>query len=141
MQRSWLGISEAALGDQAAAREALELAEQLLGSNRSIISLVDIAYGYGRIGDRDTAERLVDEVSARSEGGQDIGAGGWALASLAVGNVDEALEWLEEGAAKASRHEPDAGYYSLMNLKMNYAADPVLERPEFVDVRSRLRGN
>ena len=68
-------------------------------------------------------------------------AGGWALTHLAVGNLDEALEWLERGAEKASRQEPDAGYYSLMNLRMNYTNDSVLERPEFVDVRNRLRGS
>jgi TolB-like protein len=141
LQHSWLGTSEVALGNTAEAARELQLAEQLLGDNRNIISLLDIAYGYGRIGDRENAQRLFDEISAVAERGQDIGAGGWALAHLAIGNVNEALEWLERGADKASRHEPDAGYYSLMNIRMNYTGDPLLERPEFADVRNRLRGD
>jgi hypothetical protein len=85
---------------------------------------------------------LFDEISTTAgQGGQDIGAGGWALAHLAVGNLDEALGWLERGAEKASRHELDPGYWSLMNIRMNYSNDPILKRPEFVDVRNRLRGN
>jgi TolB-like protein len=139
--RSWLAMSEIARGNVDTARRELELGEQFLGSNRALISLFDIAYGYGRIGDADDAQRLFEEISAAAEGGQDIGAGGWALAHLAVGDVDEALEWLERGAEKASRQEPDPGYYSLMNLRMNFTNDPLLERPEFVDVRNRLTGN
>jgi tetratricopeptide (TPR) repeat protein len=141
LQHSWLAMSEIALGNSDEAQRELERAEQLLGANRAIISLLDIAYGFGRIGDRDNARRLSDEIMAAANGGQDIGVGGWALANLAVGNEGEALDWLEQGADKASRHEPDAGFYSLMNIKMNYTADPVLERAEFVDVRSRLRGD
>ncbi len=140
-QHSWLAMTQIALGNTVDAARELQLAEQLLGNNRTIISLVDIAYGYGRIGDFENARRLFDEISAIADQGQDIGTGGRALVHLAVGNVDEALEWLERGAEKASQHEPDAGYYSLMNIKMNYAADSVLDRPEFIDVRNRLRGD
>lgn len=139
--RSWLAMIEIARGNSDASRRELELGEQFLGDNRALISLFDIAYGYGRIGDSANARRLFDEISAAAENGQDIGAGGWALAHLAVGNVDEALEWLERGAEKASRQEPDVGFYSLMNLKMNYTNDPLLEEPEFVDVRNRLSGS
>jgi adenylate cyclase len=141
IQHSWLAMTQIGLDNRAEAAQELRVAEQLLGGNRTVISLVDIAYGYGRIGDVENARRLFDEISAIGDQGQDIGSGGWALTHLAVGNVDEALEWLERGVDKASRHEPDAGYYSLMNVKMNYAADPVLDRPEFVDVRNRLRGD
>jgi TolB-like protein len=141
LQHSWLAMTEVARGELDEARRELELTQQIMGPNRAIIFLVDLAYGYGRIGDTESARRLFDEITALAQQGQDIGTGGWALANLAVGNTDEALEWLEQGAEKASRHEADAGYYSLMNIKMNYTADPVLERPEFVDVRNRLRGD
>ena len=62
-------------------------------------------------------------------------------AHLAIGDTDRALQSLEQGAEKAQRHEPDPGFFALMNLRMNFAADPVLERPEFVEVRNRLRGD
>jgi TolB-like protein len=141
LQHSWLATNEIALGDTEEARRELQVAERLLGENRSVLSLVDTAYGYGRIGDRANALRLFDEISAVAEGGADIGVGSWALLHLAVEETDEALEWLERGAEKARRHELDAGYYSLMNIKMNFTDDPVLERPEFAEVRAQLKGD
>jgi hypothetical protein len=43
--------------------------------------------------------------------------------------------------AYAGDYEPDDSFYTLMFLKMNVARDPVLERPEFADVRSRIHGH
>jgi hypothetical protein len=70
-----------------------------------------------------------------------VGAGGWAIAHLAVGNHVEALRWLEVMASKARNHEVDPGFISVMNLKANYLRDPVLEQPEFVAVLGRIRGD
>jgi tetratricopeptide (TPR) repeat protein len=137
----WLAFTETARGDPEEAKRELELTEQLLGENRVMIVLVGLVYGYGRVGDLDNARRVFDEITAIADRGEDIGAGGWASAHLAVGHLDEALEWLQRGVEKATRHEPDTGYYSLMNIRMNATNDPVLERPEFVDVRDRLRGD
>jgi hypothetical protein len=92
------------------------------------------------MGDEESARRVQEELELLGTE-QEIGAGGRAMANMAVANYDEALRYLNIGAGKASRHEIDAGMYSLMNLKLNYMADPVLERPEFVDVRNRLRGD
>jgi len=139
--RSSLAIAEAARGDVEGARRELRLAEEALGPNRTIIVLLDMAYAYGRIGDRETARKLVAEIDQAVLAGQEIGAGGRAFLHLAVGEYDEALKWLRQGAEKAERHEIDAGFYQLMNLKLNYAADPMLERPDFVDVRDRLVGD
>jgi adenylate cyclase len=140
LHHSWLALSEAARGETASARRELELTEKLLGEQRQIIYLLDMAYTYGRLGDTDNARRLIDEVrTAAAE--QDIGAGGRALAHMALGEHDEALKWLRAGADKAARHEIDAGMFSLMNLKQNYTADPVLERPEFVAARAQLKGD
>jgi tetratricopeptide (TPR) repeat protein len=136
-----LAIPEAARGNVADARRALETAEELLGENRNIITLLDIAYGFGRIGDHERARELFVEIEEAVRLGQDIGAGGHAVLHLAVGEYDEALDWLQEGAEKAARHEHDAGFYSLMNIKLNYANDPALERPEFEAVRRRLVGD
>jgi hypothetical protein len=44
-------------------------------------------------------------------------------------------------AEKVANHEPDAGFFNLMNLKLNITRDPVLEQPEFVEVLSRIRGD
>jgi TolB-like protein len=141
LQHSWLGLTHIALGNSDDGARELALAEQLLGQNRSIVSLLDIAYGYGRIGDEDNARRLFQEIIAAVDSGQDIGTGGMALAQAAIGEYDQTLDWLRRGADRAANHEQDAGFYSLMNLKLNFSNDPILEQPEFVEVRSRLRGD
>ncbi len=99
-----------------------------------------MAYGYGRLGDRENAQRLYDEIQAIAAD-QELGAGGWTLANLAVGDYDEALRWLNEAADKASRHEIDPGMFGLMNLTMNYMGDPMLEQAEFVEVFDRISGD
>jgi hypothetical protein len=63
------------------------------------------------------------------------------MAYLAIGDEEEALRRLEAAAEKARNHEPDQGYVQLMNLKMNFLADPRLEEPPFADVLSRIRGD
>jgi adenylate cyclase len=140
IQHSWLAVTEIARGDLASARRELELAEKLVEGERQIIYLLDWGYAYGRLGNKDNARRLYDELRSTAAG-QDIGAGGWALAHMAIGDYDEALRWLRVAADKAARHEIDAGMFSLMNLKQNFTADPVLEQPEFVEVRARLKGD
>jgi tetratricopeptide (TPR) repeat protein len=136
---AWLAYTEIARGDDDAALREMQLTERLL-QTRLAIYLLDLAYGYGRLGDRENAQRLYDEIEALAAE-QEIGAGGWALASMAIGDYEEGLRWLNVGAEKAARHELDAGMFSLMNLKLNFTADPMLETPEFIDVRNRLRGD
>jgi TolB-like protein/Flp pilus assembly protein TadD len=141
--RYWLAFAEIARGNIDEAKRNLELTEQVLDPSLpiAITSLPGRAYAYGRIGDSANARRLVDEMRAQADQGHDFGAGGWAFANLAIGDEAEALTWLRRGIEKASRHEPDAGYFMLMNIKMNFTNDPVLEQPEFVDARNGLRGD
>jgi TolB-like protein/tetratricopeptide (TPR) repeat protein len=136
---AWLAYTEIARGNNDAAVSEMQLIEQLWQS-RLALNLLDLAYCYGRIGDHENAQRLYDEIKAIAAE-QEIGAGGWAIASMAIGDYQEGLRWLNVGAEKAARHELDAGMFSLMNLKLNFTADPMLEMPEFVDVRNRLRGD
>jgi Flp pilus assembly protein TadD len=136
---TWLAYTEIARGNNVAALREMEITQQLL-EDRTAIYLLDLAYSYGRLGDRDNAQRLYDEIMSVAAQ-QDIGAGGWAIASMAIGDYEEGLRWLNVGADKAARHELDAGMFSLMNLKLNFTADPMLETPEFVEVRNRLRGD
>ena len=140
LQHSWLALAEIGRGNNAAAQDALRVAERLLGENRVLISLVDIIYGYGRIGRNEEVQRLFEEIETLAER-QDIGAGGWALAYLAIGDEQRALEALREGAEKAANKELDPGFFSLMNIKADFANDPRLAQPEFVAVRNRLTGD
>jgi TolB-like protein len=140
LTRAWLAYNAIARGSSADALPELRLTEQLLGDNRTIAFLPELAYAYSRIGRSDDARRLFEETRALGERG-DIGAGSWALAYLAIGDEDEALRYLEALAEKARNHEPDQGYINVMNLKMNFLADPRLEEPRFAEVLSRIRGD
>ena len=64
-----------------------------------------------------------------------VGAANWALAYLALGEHEEALRWL---TTAADNRIADAGWRNLEELASNNRADPVLDRPEFVEVRDRL---
>jgi tetratricopeptide (TPR) repeat protein len=138
IERGWLATVEIARGNPQAAVRELELIEELGGVTSEM--LPSMAHTYARAGRVADAKRLFDRFEQAAAGG-DFGAGGWVEAYLAIGEHEKALEWLELAAQKASRHEPDAHFYSLMNLRMNVLADPVLDRPEFVALLGRIRGD
>jgi serine/threonine-protein kinase len=137
---SWLAFAEIGRGNPEEAARELELAERLLGDNRAIIYLLDMLYGYGRIGRSADAERIFAEIQAIAAS-QDIGAGGWAMAYLGIGDEEKALEHLRIGAQRARDKVLDPGFFQLMNIRMNVIDDPVLEQPEFVEVRAQLTGD
>jgi hypothetical protein len=84
--------------------------------------------------------RIFAELEARAAE-VDVGVGAWVMAYLAVGDEDEALRRLEAVVEKVRNHEPDQGYLHLMNLKMNFLADPRIEEPRFAELLSRIRGD
>jgi hypothetical protein len=96
----------------------LRRGEQLLepGRPESGRALAERAYSYSRIGRR-----------------------AWALAYLAIGENTQALEWLTRVAEKAEAKEGDQGYFATNTIRGNVLNDPVLDQPEFVAVRDRLR--
>ena len=140
LQHSWLAQAAIVRGNNAEAQRELALAETMLGGNRALISLVDILYGYSRIGMRDEVARLYAEIEPLARQ-QDIGTGGWAAVYLGIGDQEKALEQLRFGAQRARDHVLDQGFFTLMNIRMNVTRDPVLEQPEFVAVRERLQGD
>jgi hypothetical protein len=70
-----------------------------------------------------------------------VGAGTWAIAYLAIGAEEQALEWLDNVLKKIENHEPDAGWFNLMVIKHNITGDRVLENPRFKERRQRIRGS
>ena len=64
-----------------------------------------------------------------------VGPGDWALAALSTGDNSSALEWLERGIARPS---PGPGWGNFVIIARNGFSDPVLERPEFVEIRKHL---
>jgi tetratricopeptide (TPR) repeat protein len=138
IERGWLAMVEIARGNPQTAVQELELIEQLAGETSDM--LPSMAHSYSRAGRAADARRLFDRFE-HAAAGRDFGAGAWVEAYLAIGEHEKALEWLELAAEKAARHEPDASFYSLMNLRMNVLADPVLDRPEFVALLRRIHGD
>lgn len=137
----WSAFNEIALGNVDNALEEMSLVEKLLGDdNRRIVFLPDLAYAYARIGRHDDARRVIDEMETLGST-MDLGAGSWVAVHLALGNEKKALEQLEIVAQKARNHESDAGFLNVMSLRMNHLDDPVLEKPEFVEVFSRIVGD
>jgi pentatricopeptide repeat protein len=135
--RGALAVVEIARGNPQAAVRELELIERLGATSDMLPSM---AHAYARAGRPADARRLFDRFE-HATAGADLGAGAWVEAYLAIGEQEKALESLEVAAQKVARHEPDPHFYGLMSLRMNLLADPVLDRPEFVAVLDRIRGD
>jgi hypothetical protein len=99
-----------------------------------------LAYGYSRIGYESEAVRLFEDLQDVAQG-QSVGASTWAIAYLAIGAEQQALEWLDNLLEKIENHEPDPGWFSLMIIKHNITGDRVLEEPRFKERRERIRGS
>jgi tetratricopeptide (TPR) repeat protein len=116
--------------------EALRLVNRVAEQStlRPPNSFSNMAYLYRRLGAE--AEAL-GQVARFEEYAEDyvVGPGERAVAALSAGNRAEALEWLRRAAARPT---PGPDWLSLHTILTNRLSDPVLDQPEFVDVRSRL---
>lgn len=140
VERSWLALVELARGDTDAALRELDLLRELRGVGFQGADLPLLAYAYSRLGRDVDARLLFREIERMAGNGARIGAGGWAMAHLAVGNEADARGWLETAARKAAAHEPDEDFFSLMFLRRNLLADPRLAQPAFAAVLERIHG-
>ena len=124
------------LGDPAAEADAREV-ERLMGSNRQLALLPQLALIYARFGHSVNVARLVAEVEARGRD-TDIGVGTYLTLSLSTGDRAKVREWLDIAIGKIERQEPDAGYYEIVNVRLNAFGHPMLEEPEFRELRAKL---
>ncbi len=128
----YLAQAEIARGNDAIGLQELRTTEQLIPTtNPSAGTLASLAYFYSQIDRNEDAERFVGRIEDMATSGIVVGAGTWALANLAVGKNDEALDWLSTVVEKVENNEPDPGYILLMLMKANLYFDPVLEEPRF----------
>jgi tetratricopeptide (TPR) repeat protein len=127
-----LGRIEGGRGNQAEAAQYLQTAAQLIGSDAPTIVLV--AHGYALAGLQEQAVEFVTRFRALTANSAFLPVLLHALASLALGESDEALKFLTSAA------EGEASSYGVvpMQVKFNVFSDPTLDEPEFVKVRSRL---
>jgi TolB-like protein/Tfp pilus assembly protein PilF len=136
---NWVGNVAIARGDEAEAVRRFRFTEQALGADVRVFS-VELAYAYHRLGRNADAARFVEQLRQSSDR-RPLSAGASAMVSLASGDDSAAIKWLEVAAEKASRHEVEAGYINLLNLKMNFTNDPLLKEPQFAQVLSRIKGD
>ena len=88
---------EIARGNRAAALEQLRLSEDITAAERATVVPADVGLLLRPARtQRDDARRIFAEIEQREAAGTRFGAGGWAMASLAVGDEARALEWLED---------------------------------------------
>jgi len=139
LAHSWLGFVLRATGDAGGALTELRLTEQILGEAMPVVFLPELAYAYHLLNQTDDPRRLVNEIERR--GPETVGIGGQAMASLAIGDEQEARRLLAVAIEKARREEADAGFLQLMVIKKNVPQDPLLDEPEFVRLRDELRGH
>ncbi len=122
---------ETARGNYDRAIEYVRLVQEL-GATFGQGGLARMAYVSSLAGYPDDAAQLVARTAGRAT---PPSATQRAVAQLALGNADEALELFEEAA---NFQLPSAGATITILIKNNMFNDPVLERPEFVEVRNRL---
>ena len=127
------------LGNYTEARESQRLAE-LFEVGPSAWTAFR-AYRYAIMGDDQEALRLTRVFAAWAANRDRVGAGDWAMAHLAAGDHEQALESLYEAVERIEANKPDLSTFVLQRLKQNIFRDPVLEQPEFVEVRNRIRGD
>ena len=131
---SFLARSEIARGNDDAALDALRLSEQLLPGDASPAIRGELAYAYRLLGQADDAQRafeVVDELA----GNLYVDSSTWAWAYMGVGDYDEALRQLNTAAENLELLQlPWVAHF----IRQNVWSDPILDQPEFVEVRSRL---
>jgi TolB-like protein/DNA-binding winged helix-turn-helix (wHTH) protein len=138
--RVWVAHAEGIIGNTQEALERLHLIETLDIAHESSVSIANLAYAYARNGSELDARRLIDLLAEKAPDRQHQ-AGNWALAHLAVGDRAGALRALDIVIDKIKSEEPEPGLLALRLIKTNVYSDPVLDEPEFVDRRERLRGH
>ncbi len=132
--RATHALFELVLGNNAEALAELRIAEQLFQDNTNLVYHAFVAYGYGRLGQGDEAARLFRWLEDNSADRR-VTPVAWVLAYLAVGDNELALESLNRAAESP---EPYEGHFTTSQLADNTYRDPILDQPEFVEVRSRL---
>ncbi len=128
-----LGEAEAKRGNNDAALTALRRAEELSFAG-TVGNHVDLLESYSSVGSQEDVERLFVETQALSNEFH-MGPGLWATAYLGLRNREQTLEWLNIAADNPA---PTNDYVQRYELAGNFLANPILDEPEFVEVRSRL---
>ncbi len=129
------GRPDLALGNEAHALEGLRLADQLIPDEAAPAIHIEIAYAYERLGQREDAKKVINKVEAMI-GDRFVDPIVQVWANLAIGDHGQALQWLKQSVEKPEYRQE---VFVRTFIKENAWSDPVLDQPEFVALRDRLR--
>jgi adenylate cyclase len=120
-----------ALGHEARALERLKIADQLMPEAAAPAIHIHVAYGYARLGRSEEALNGVAKAK-RIIGDLFVDPAVWAWASLAEGDQARAL-----GCLRSTVEKPELRQEVFVRgfVKENAWHDPVLEQPEFLQLR------
>jgi len=121
---AWLGLSHLAKGEFATAVTALEHCAAL--SQRATVPTGLLGEGYAAFGDRDRAQAILQELMGRSH----VSAYFVARIYAALGDKDEALQWLETG------YQEHGEWMTL--LKVDPRFDDLRSEPRILDLMHRM---
>ena len=112
----------------------MRLADQLMPEEASPAIRTHTAYGYRLLGQREDAKRVWKRIE-ETIGDRFVDPLLWVWGYLALGEPSRALESLREAVAKPEFHQE---IFLHTFIKQNSWADPVLDQPEFVELRTQL---
>jgi len=118
--------------DQAKALESLRLSEEL-GYEASVYAIAQTGFAYQILGHRKDALRIFEKFEALAREYMVTDAA-WALAYLAVEDLDKALSSL----ARAADQDGAGEDISAATIAFNMLSAPVLEQPEFLELRRSM---
>ncbi|MEA3277431.1 MAG: AAA family ATPase [Pseudomonadota bacterium] len=119
-------------GDRTKAFESLRLSEEL-GYQASVYAIAQTGFAYQILGHREDALRIFEKIEALARE-YVVTDAAWALAYLAVEDLDKALRSLSRAADQDSAGED----ISAATITFNMFSAPILEQPEFLALRRRL---
>jgi len=128
-------MPEIARGNQEVALDLTRQGEKLFPDRGLAGVWGHIAYAYRVLGETEDAERAYDRYLETTRGLY-VARGLQAWAYLGVAEYDNALRVLYEAAEDLSL---ERNPFPLIAIRENLYSDPILDQPEFVEVRSRLR--
>ncbi len=129
-----LALTEISRGNSDEALRQLSTGEQLWGDSIPSTRLAQTALGYAHLNRPQEVERIFDVLQERDRANDDsVGNDSWTMTYLALGDYEQALQYLE-----ALVSESAGGEWLMGQVKANDLSDPVLEEPRWQEIRDRL---
>jgi len=129
-----LARSEIGLGNLDNALQQLRIAESLMPPETVSLLRAELGWVYGRLGLAEDAKRIFAELESLAED-RYIGPDVWAIGYLGMRDETRALQKFNEAIENpALVGDP----LSLELLKMNAYLDPILDKPDFIEIRANV---